>query len=559
MVTVGVAGLGVMPTSARADEPGRVEVPVETRGDISVSAVTWDAPLPEGTAAHPAACDTLSFLRFRFTDGPADAAEADAVISAQPGNIGGPSSLSTLAISTLRKLRDAGETAEYWSMARRPVCMEDRSAMDAANRAQDYHVALDYYFGGKPVDGRSFSGWADNSRQRWLGDYGLRQTIEDWHFINSREMPSAADRKAKMFISGHSLGGPLSADYGQWDFPDGPGFLQTAGVIGVDGPIRSDPFLTNQLGLRGLADAYAMIGMPLANAAFQSGIAPESTQFGVANTGDLFNLIAIAGIAARYQPDAESDIPRAIPRTPFWDLLLGTLFPGGPDFRDWRLTNAAVLGALIGRNSMPSNGVQAGFGIFDGPLVEKRVIIPPELTQLPVIGTFFGVVSAHRLVRPADPTGRLNGWLNYDQLHLADNGGAPYTTPEEQVADTADVAADIGAAPLGYTTAYDSNRQLTDMVFAGTGYRGGDLAALRYTDYLDHLPNTTIIGDIWRPYQNLGPSLGLPWLQFGQPASALYAEHYSHLDMIAGAERQNNGLPEPVSRTSADFVLGVLG
>ncbi|MEC3919356.1 hypothetical protein [Nocardia sp. CDC160] len=559
---VGIAGGGVVPgvaPSSRAEEPGRVEVPVETRGDVSVSEVTWDAPLPAGSAPHPAACDRLSFLRFRFTDGPADSADADAVISAQPGNIGGPSSMSTLAISTLHKLRAAGKTAEYWSMARRPVCMEDRSAMVAANRARDYHVALDYYFGGKAVDGQTFSGWADNSQQRWLGDYGLRQTIEDWHFINSHEMPLVADRKAKMFISGHSLGGPLSSDYGQWDFADGPGFAQTAGVIGVDGPIRSDPFLTNQLGLRGLADVYGMIGMPVADAVLRSGIAPESTQFGIANTGDLFNLIAVAGIAARYQPDAESDIPRAIPHTPFWDLVLGTLFPGGPDFRDWRLTNAAVLGALIGKNSMPSVGVQAGFGIFDGPLVEKRVIIPPELTRIPVVGPFFAVVSAHRLARPADPTGRLNGWLNYDELDRADNGGAPYTTPGEQVTDLADIAADVGAGPLGYTTAYDSNRQLSDMVFAGIGDRTGDLAQLRYTDYLDHVPNTTIIGDIWHPYQNLGPALGLPWLEFGQPASAIYAQNYSHLDMIAGAERQNDGQPETVSRTSADFVLGVLG
>lgn len=561
LVMAGAAAFSVLGavSPVRAEAPGRVETLIETRGDIAVTEVTWDDPLPDGSAPHPAACDRLSFLRYRFTDGPTDAAAVDAVVSAQPGNIGGPSSLGTLAISTLHKLRAAGKTAEYWAMARRPVCMEDRSAMIAAVRAKDYHVALDYYFGGKAVGGRTFQGWADNAQQRWLGDYGLKQTIEDWHFINSHELPSAADRKAKMFISGHSLGGPLSSDYGQWDFPDGPGFAQVAGVIGVDGPIRSDPFLVQKLGLGGVTDALAMIGVPVANTALQAGIAPESTQFGIANSGDLFNLIDIAGIAARFQPDAESDIPRSIPHTLFWDTVLGTLFPGGPDYRDWRLTNAAVLGSLIAKNSMPSVGLQASFGVFDGPVVEKRVVIPPELTSIPVIGPFFAVVSAHRLMRPADPMGRLNGWLDYDQLDRAENGGAPFTSPAEQVAELADVATDVGAGPLGYTTAFDSNRQLTDLAFAETGYRGGDLAQLRYTDYLDHVPNITVIGDIWRPYQVLGPSIGLPWLELGQPASAIYAEHYSHLDMIAGAERQNNGLPEPVSRASADFILGVLG
>ncbi|MEV6773730.1 hypothetical protein AB0N05_34355 [Nocardia sp. NPDC051030] len=544
--------------AAQAEEPGRTETPVEVRGDIQVSEVTWEAPLPAGSAAHSSACDTLSFLRYRFLDGPADANDADAIVSAQSGNIGGPSSLGTLAVSTLHKLREAGKTAEYWSMARRPLCMEDRTGMIAAVREQDYRVALDYYFGGKPADGRTFTGWADNTQQRWLADYGLQQTIDDWHFINSHELPSTADRKAKMFLSGHSLGGPLSSDYGQWDFADGPGFAQIAGVIGVDGPIRSDPFLVKSLGLQPLADLYSMVGQPVANAALEAGIAPESTQMGIVNSGDLFNLINIAAIGARFQPDAESVIPQSIPHTPFWDIILATLFPNAPDFRTWRLTNAAVLGALISKNSMPSVGLQASFGVFDGPVVEKRVIIPPEITQIPVIGGIFAVASAHRLMRPADPTGRLNGWLNYNQLDRAQDGGAPFTTPEEQVSDITDIARDVGQGPLGYTTSYDSIRQLADMTWAATGYRGGDLANLRHPDYLTHIPNTVIIGDIWRPYQQLGPSLGLPGIQFGQPASAIYAPHYSHLDVIAAAEHQNNGQPEQVSRTSADLILNTI-
>ncbi|WP_157513970.1 hypothetical protein [Nocardia concava] len=543
---------------AHAEQPGRSETPIETRGDILVSQVTWDAPLPAGSAPHAPECDRLSFLRYRFADGPADPNEADAVISVQAGNIGGPSSLGTLAVSTLHQLRATGKTAEYWAMARRPVCLEDRAGMIAAVRDRDYRTALNYYFRGAAVDGHTWPGWASDTEQRWLADYGLRQTMADWHLINALELPDPVVRKAKMFIGGHSLGGPLSSFYAQFDFPDGPGFTQVAGVIGIDGPIRSDPFLLRQLALQPVADVYGMIGLPLSTALLGTGILPQATQLGFANTGDLFNLINIAGIAARFMPDVESEIPQSIPHTPFWDIVLGTLFPGAPDFRQWRLTNAAVLGALIGKNSMPSVGLQSGFGVFEGPVVEKHVIVPPELTQLPVIGGMFKVVSAERLMRPADPTGRLTGWLDYDQLDRAQDGGAPFTTPAEQVAALADVATDVGAGALGYTTAFDSNRQLADLGFAETGYRGGDLALLRYPDYQAHTPTTVIIGDIWRPYQMLGPNLGLPWIEFGQPASAHYAEHYSHLDMLAAAERQNNGRPELVGTTIATFVEGVL-
>jgi hypothetical protein len=84
------------PVSAR--EAGRSETPVPSGSpvtDVSESAVRVRVPLPASAGPHPEACDWLSYLRFRHKDGPADAAQADKILVAQPRILEGAEGLGT--------------------------------------------------------------------------------------------------------------------------------------------------------------------------------------------------------------------------------------------------------------------------------------------------------------------------------------------------------------------------------------------------------------------------------------------------------------------------------
>ena len=104
----------------------------------------------------------------------------------------------------------------------------------------DPRVSFGYYFEGREVDGHTFPGFADEQQAAFLRDVGLKQTIEDWHTVITREMPSRRKRQRKLICGGHSLGGPLTAALASWDFDGDPetdedaGYNQCAAFVGLD-------------------------------------------------------------------------------------------------------------------------------------------------------------------------------------------------------------------------------------------------------------------------------------------------------------------------------------
>ena len=64
--------------------------------------------------------------------------------------------------------------------------------------------------------------------------------MRDWNAVLTKEIPSRAVRRRKMFCGGHSLGGPLTMAYAGWDFDGNPattadaGYEQCAGFFGLD-------------------------------------------------------------------------------------------------------------------------------------------------------------------------------------------------------------------------------------------------------------------------------------------------------------------------------------
>ena len=123
------------------------------------SFVRLHAPLPAESAPHPAACDYITYLRFRHRRGPRRATDAHAVVVLIPGLLGGAKSFDQLARNTVRNAGAKKRRIEVWVLDRRANCLEDHHGVKAGARAKSIQPAFDYYFGGGEVEGRRFPGF----------------------------------------------------------------------------------------------------------------------------------------------------------------------------------------------------------------------------------------------------------------------------------------------------------------------------------------------------------------------------------------------------------------
>ncbi|MFI9511300.1 twin-arginine translocation signal domain-containing protein [Nocardia sp. NPDC052566] len=566
---------------------GRTEVVLENDDGVLVSEVTWYAPMPARAMPHPPEVDYLSFLRFRLAAGPDDPGAADAVISAQAGAGEGASSIDPVARNTVRELGRRGVRAEFWCMDRRFNALIDTTGTQAAVAARDYTVAWNYYFHGAEIDGRRFAGFTlRDERSAVLADIGLRQIMEDWHFINANEIPDPAVRRRKLFAGGHSYGGQIIALYASWDFGDrgdlaDAGCSQLAGYVSIDGPmpirvpLQDIPQLTQALRI-GWDSAVGTMSVDAVTEGLRRGILPRTAMVpdmltplldllpkdAVPNPiPELATLINIIGIGARFQPDEESVLPRELPRTWFYEAVGRVLFGGDianvltgqRNFRDFRFTNEAVLGCFYDA-SLLGSAIATSFGTLDGgPVAERKFPFGTEFNTVPVLGWATSVVSWQPRMMPTEP-GRLYRWRNYDRVgepyefpQVAADGG-PLARPEQQHCDARQVARAWGTGRLGFVDSYMSMRQWTDEMFMLTGNRSGDFRFIRFEDFRTRLTGIQLVSEqLW------GGKMG--WLPKFLEDDRILVRDYSHQDMINAAPRQNDGSPDPVMSSIADYIV----
>ena len=61
--------------------------------------------------------------------------------------------------------------------------LEDHRGVRAAAKAGDPSVAYDYYWGGRPVNGKTFGGFVSPQDAAFLGSFGLERTMQDWYEV----------------------------------------------------------------------------------------------------------------------------------------------------------------------------------------------------------------------------------------------------------------------------------------------------------------------------------------------------------------------------------------
>jgi hypothetical protein len=525
-----------------------VRSPAPDAGLVKESYVRLKAPMPKSSPAHPKACDWISYLRFRNAKGPARSTEADAVLTLMPGIFAGGGSFDQVARHTIRRAAMGGRKVEVWGVERRSNCLEDHRGVRGEAKTGDPRVGFGYYFEGREVDGKKFPGFADDQKAAFLRDVGLKQTVEDWHTIITREMPSQRMRQRKLICGGHSLGGPLTAAFASWDFDGDPsttkdaGYNQCAALVGLDTTVDAS-------GGGGGGDAG---GATITQAAANSGASPYVDAPPL--TPQTLEAPALIGVVAFQRPDQETIVTQLIPRDPEWDLTQRLLFSrnpedfatGSPSVRDFRVTNAASLAAIFDDNSSPISIFRSSIGMYTGgPLTDKS--FP---THDPT------------LAAPDEPHGPLYHWQTYDQVGAPGNPlepndeGDPYTSRDGEVTDVRQLGRSIYQFPANFIEQYFPTRLVTDFADMEGGDRSGDLANMAH-DGPSKKPILLVQAgdsDSNDPTNDSGPTATGEKPNDKPLSREAIVPGYNHLDVATAAWKQNDGRPEGVSQELARFL-----
>ena len=545
-----VLALSASAVGAETRTERAVRTPAPDARVVKESAVRLYAPLPESSPAHPEACDWISYLRFRHSDGPRRASRADAVLTLMPGIFAGGGSFDQVARHTIRRAAKRDRHVEVWGIDRRSNCLEDHRGVRAGVKTGDPRVSFGYYFEGREVDGQTFPGFADDQEAAFLRDVGLKQTIEDWHTVITRGIPSQRKRQRKLICGGHSLGGPLTAALASWDFDgdaettEDAGYNQCAAFVGLD--------TTVSLGGGGGGGGGAV----LTEAVAQSGASPFVNAPPL--TPETLLAPALIGVTAFQAPNDETLVTQLTPRTPDWELTQRLLFSrnaedfatGSPSIRDFRVSNASALAAIFDDNSSPISIFRASVGMYTGgPLVDKTFPAPDPT-----------------LAAPEEPHGPLYGWQNYKrvgangaELELNDDG-APYTSRDSEVSDVRQLGRALYQFPVNFIESYFPTRLVTDFAAMESGDRSGDLENLRHDGPAMKPILLVQAGD--SDGNDAAPDDGPT--QAGEKPNDMELSReailpgYNHLDVATAAWRQNDGRPEGSSRELARFLLKVI-
>jgi hypothetical protein len=548
-----VALLAVPAVAAAA--PTRIERAVRTPAPdarvVKESSVRLHAPMPESSPEHPEACDWISYLRFRHADGPRRSSRADAVLTLMPGIFAGGGSFDQVARHTVRRAAKRGRHVEVWGIDRRSNCLEDHRGVRAGVQTGDPRVSFGYYFEGREVKGHTFPGFADEQDAAFLRDVGLAQTIEDWHTIITREIPSRRKRQRKLICGGHSLGGPLTAALASWDFDGDPetdedaGYNQCAAFVGLDTTVS----------LSGGDGGGAGAGI-LTSAAAQSGASPFVNAPPL--TPETLLAPALIGVTAFQKPDEETIVTQLVPRDPEWELTQRLLFSrnpqdfatGSPSVRDFRVTNASALAAIFDDNASPISIFRASVGMYTGgPLVDKTFPAPDPT-----------------LAAPEEPHGPLYHWQNYSgvgakgaELELNDDGN-PYTSRDSEVTHVRQLGRSLYQFPVNFIETYFPTRLVTDFAAMEAGDRSGDLEAMSHDGPAMKPILLVQAGDSDSndAAEDSGPTLTGAKPNDKELSREAILPGYNHLDVATAAWKQNDGRKEGSSRELARFMLKVV-
>jgi hypothetical protein len=561
-----VAGLQVASSASGPPAeagPSRTETPVRSSSPVNgvtETVVSVHLPLPASVGRHPAACDWLSYLRYRDSAGPADATRADKILVAQPGVLEGAGAFHSVARNTVAAAAKQGQHIEFWALDRRSNCLEDRTGIRAALAAGNPAIAVDYYYQRRVVEGRTFGGYLTNNQVGWLAKVGLEQTVRDQYNLLKRELPSQQLRKQRVLCGGHSLGGVITGFFAQWDFDGDHGTTADAGHNQCDGYFALDTTISTSLAdLSGATPTGALpdpgLGYAAVQAGLQTGVLSRTLSGPALINAETMNFLGIAGVFAKLEADQPSTLVQSLPKPNanidttsriLFSKDLATFLLGRPSVQDFRFTNETVLGALMDDNSQPLSILQTSVGFFDGGrIADKDFPLPADLRADPALGSLRGLFGNRPMAIPDEPNGPLYTWRNFDRVGAPDDpgyrdrDGQPFTSADQEVTDIQELAGSMSEQPLDFTEHYFPTKLITDIQQAGAPEVSRDVV---HSGGITANPTITLVAGDGILADRVAPEL-----------QAVIAPGYQHLDVLTADQKQNTGRPEIVSTNLAAF------
>ncbi len=525
--------------------------------EVLASVVSVHLPLPASMPAHPAACDWLQYQRFRARGGPQQSTEADAVVALIPGMLEGATAFDPVARNAVIAAAARGKHIEIWAIDRRANCLEDHTGVDAATRSGDLQQMIDYEYRGREIDGRRFAGFAQPARSRILPELGLAQTVRDYHDLLVSELPDQAWRERHLVCGGHSLGGPITRAFAEWDFDGDPattddaGYRQCAGFFGLETRLTG-----NVLGGTAATSTDALTGglvravQNTSLTAMRRGLIPGSVDvFGIGP--ETAALLEGLGLAADLAPNEDwwpliSQVPHSATVDTFLRLHGSATWSeflfSGTTTRSSHYTNMAALGQATDDNGSVIAVLRASFGAFDDTAVVRNRV-PGEMGKVPTLGTLFGrgtiLIPRHTsAARPAQ-------WRNYNEVPAGSTSPSLGATgPGLEVTDAHEFARITHEGPLDMTEQFFPVRLLLDVVEMESGTRDGSLAPMVHTGAITMRPRFVVLG-----------SDGLIPATTRAPEPQIVLTGYNHMDVLTAAAKQNDGRPERSSQALASFAI----
>ncbi len=457
--------------------------------------------------------------------------------------------------------------------------------MEEAARA-----AMDYYYLGKEVNGRTFRGWLRDPDVPFLSEFGLKLDTEDVFEVIQAMVPDPSVRKEKVFVGGHSLGGVMTSMFAGWDLDGDPGTLEDAGFNNCAGLFGFDTTVTPVSTMVGALleqlpkpiydlvkdigeGTYANLVDSLRNDPNSNRILP----FPMIDA-EAMALLEAVGMMAYYAPEEECKVMREVPYSGSAQMLLRTLhsrdlqtfLDGIPKITDFRYTNEAMLGVVFDDSFVPLGMIQNSMGFLGGgTVVRKQFPVSELITGLPLVGELVGSMlgkGPYYIANDAGPNalklgkGPLYRWVNFDEIGDASDplfqdreGKVDYTYLENEVSDVHDVARVTFKGPLNLTEWYFSTRLMADIVAALFPFSRDYGINFMHGDRVAELPQIEFIAE--QGVLSSGNFMFFPL----PPGERRLIKGYNHMDVLTACanapERRENEVIEPL----IDFVLENVG